>query len=233
MREQRTAEAGPDGAADLLEQLANEISLREWTIRDVVHERCALADLDEELERALGSWLGYCDFAVFRRRFPSLWGRDRESRWQSSIDAPEGRFSASGSPLAGVCRSPDRDIGQCVRASRKLRSDTSDRRAQSPSRDKAGATRTAIPAKTSPSRAGVVPGVAAVWIPDRRRSSVRCRPPMRLAIELPIALHADRDCPWRHDDAEYEGTPRLAARLAVHGLAFLSVATGSTHGGRG
>ncbi len=72
MREQRTAEAGPDGAADLLEQLANEISLREWTIRDVVHQRCALADLDEELERALGSWFGYCDSSLFRRRFPIL-----------------------------------------------------------------------------------------------------------------------------------------------------------------
>ena len=92
MREQRTAGGGSDGAAALLEQLASEISLRDWTIRDVVHDRRALADLDEELERALGSWLGYCDFAVFRRRFPSLWGRDRESRWQSSIDPPKGDF---------------------------------------------------------------------------------------------------------------------------------------------
>jgi len=38
----------------------------------VVHDRCALADLDEELERALGCWLGYCDFSLFRRRFPIL-----------------------------------------------------------------------------------------------------------------------------------------------------------------
>ncbi len=72
MREQRTAGGGPDGAAALLEQLASEISLRDWTIRDVVHDRCALADLDEELERALGSWLGYCDSSLFRRRFPIL-----------------------------------------------------------------------------------------------------------------------------------------------------------------
>jgi hypothetical protein len=72
MRERGTGEAGPDGAADLLDQLANEISLRDWTIRDVVHDRCALADLDEELENALGSWLGYCDSSLFRRRFPIL-----------------------------------------------------------------------------------------------------------------------------------------------------------------
>ena len=71
VREQRTEEAGPEGMAHRLEQLASEISLRNSTLRDVVRARHAL-DLHEKLARVLSNWRTYCDATVFRRLFPNL-----------------------------------------------------------------------------------------------------------------------------------------------------------------
>jgi hypothetical protein len=72
MRTQLANEEEANGATLRLEQLATEISLRDWTVQDAIHDRRALAALDRELERALGNWRGYCDSTVFRRRFPDL-----------------------------------------------------------------------------------------------------------------------------------------------------------------
>ncbi len=70
VREQLTVEAGPEGMAHRLEQLASEIGLRDSTVRDGVHDRGL--DLHEELEKVLGNWRAYCDATVFRRLFPNL-----------------------------------------------------------------------------------------------------------------------------------------------------------------
>lgn len=51
-----------------LNQLADEISLRDWEIRDVVHAKTALAQLDAELEQALST----PDPGIFIRRYPLL-----------------------------------------------------------------------------------------------------------------------------------------------------------------
>jgi hypothetical protein len=69
VREQLTVEAGPDGMAHRLEQLASEIGLRDSTV-DGVHDRAL--DLHEKLEKVLGNWRAYCDATVFRRLFPNL-----------------------------------------------------------------------------------------------------------------------------------------------------------------
>jgi hypothetical protein len=71
VRGQLTEEAGPEGMARRLEQLASEISLRDSTLRDAVHDGRAL-DLHKELERVLGNCRAYCDATVFRRLFPNL-----------------------------------------------------------------------------------------------------------------------------------------------------------------
>jgi len=52
----------------LLNQLANEILERDWTIRDAVAEGLMLGQVDEELAIALERF----DAGVFRRRFPDL-----------------------------------------------------------------------------------------------------------------------------------------------------------------
>jgi hypothetical protein len=74
VREQLTEEAGPEGMAHRLEQLASEIGLRDSTVhstvRDGVHDRAL--DLHEKLEKVLGNWRAYCDATVFRRLFPNL-----------------------------------------------------------------------------------------------------------------------------------------------------------------
>jgi hypothetical protein len=54
--------------AFLLNQLANEILQRDWTIRDAVAEGLALGQVDEELAIALEKF----DAGVFRRRFPQF-----------------------------------------------------------------------------------------------------------------------------------------------------------------
>jgi hypothetical protein len=71
LRGQLTEEAGPDGMAHRLEQLASEIGLQDSTVRDAVRDRRAL-DLHEELERVVGDWRTYCDATMFRRLFPNL-----------------------------------------------------------------------------------------------------------------------------------------------------------------
>lgn len=57
-----------DDIALLLNQLADEIVLKDWTIRDAVAEGLALGKIDEEYAVALDKF----DSAVFRRRFPQL-----------------------------------------------------------------------------------------------------------------------------------------------------------------
>jgi hypothetical protein len=58
---------GLDGDdARLLNKLADEISVKDWTIRDAVDGRAALADLDAEYAVALKKF----DSTIFRRRFP-------------------------------------------------------------------------------------------------------------------------------------------------------------------
>ena len=119
-RHARTAYSGsgPDGAAALLEQLASEISLRDSTIRDVVDDRCTLADLDED-SKGFGQLARLLRLCRVPASIPKPLG-ERPGVALAVVDrSPEGRFSASDSPLAGVCRSSDRDIDQCVRASRK------------------------------------------------------------------------------------------------------------------
>lgn len=61
-------ENGDEDACYRLNQLADEIALRDWTVRDARYEKQALAKLDAEYVRALDSF----DSAVFRRRFPEL-----------------------------------------------------------------------------------------------------------------------------------------------------------------
>lgn len=51
-----------------LNQLADEISLRDWEIRDIVHAKTALAKLDAELEHALST----PDPEIFIRRYPQI-----------------------------------------------------------------------------------------------------------------------------------------------------------------
>ncbi|MEK6282762.1 MAG: hypothetical protein AABN95_20575 [Acidobacteriota bacterium] len=55
-----------------LNQLADEILLRDWTIRDAVAEGLELAKLDEEFAIALDKF----DARVFRRRFPELFSEE-------------------------------------------------------------------------------------------------------------------------------------------------------------
>lgn len=55
-------------AAYRVNQLADEISLRDWEIRDVVHAKTALAKLDAELEQALST----PDPDIFLRRYPQI-----------------------------------------------------------------------------------------------------------------------------------------------------------------
>ena len=52
----------------LLNQIADEILLRDWTIRDAVVEGLTLAQFDEEFAIALEKF----DAGVFRRRFPEI-----------------------------------------------------------------------------------------------------------------------------------------------------------------
>jgi hypothetical protein len=60
--------AGSDDIAYRLNQLADEISLRDWTVRDSVHAKQALWKLDAEYGKALDKF----DGGVFRRRFLDL-----------------------------------------------------------------------------------------------------------------------------------------------------------------
>ena len=59
---------GSDDIAYRLNQLADEISLRDWTVGDSIHSKQALWKLDAEYGRALDKF----DARVFRRRFPDL-----------------------------------------------------------------------------------------------------------------------------------------------------------------
>jgi hypothetical protein len=58
----------PDDKARLLSQLADELSFKDWTIRDAVDGRAALAELDAEYALALKKF----DSTIFRRRFPEF-----------------------------------------------------------------------------------------------------------------------------------------------------------------
>lgn len=60
--------AGEDEVEDLLNDLADEITLQDWTIKDAVDQGLALSKVDEEYAIALDKF----DSAVFRRRFPDL-----------------------------------------------------------------------------------------------------------------------------------------------------------------
>lgn len=51
-----------------LNELADEIAVRDWTIRDAVAQGARLAELDEEYAIALDRF----DAGVFRRRFPDV-----------------------------------------------------------------------------------------------------------------------------------------------------------------
>jgi len=55
-------------AAYRVNQLADEISLRDWEMRDIVHAKTALAKLDPELEHALPTF----DADIFIRRYPQM-----------------------------------------------------------------------------------------------------------------------------------------------------------------
>lgn len=57
-----------DDVALLLNQLADELAMRDWTIRDAVAEGSALAEFDSEYAQALDKF----DATVFRRRFPEF-----------------------------------------------------------------------------------------------------------------------------------------------------------------
>ena len=57
-----------DHVALLLNQLSNDIALKDWTIQDAVAEGLALAKVDEEYAMALDKF----DSTGFRRRFPDL-----------------------------------------------------------------------------------------------------------------------------------------------------------------
>jgi len=59
---------GDEDAYYRLNQLADEICLRDWTVQDARYEKQALAKLDWELVRALDKF----DPTVFRRRFPEV-----------------------------------------------------------------------------------------------------------------------------------------------------------------
>ncbi|HEX9879189.1 MAG TPA: hypothetical protein VGB25_03220 [Candidatus Binatia bacterium] len=60
--------AGGDDIAHQLILLANEITLRYWTIGDSIHAKHALWKLDAKYGKALDKF----DGGVFRRRFPDL-----------------------------------------------------------------------------------------------------------------------------------------------------------------
>lgn len=51
-----------------LNELADEIAVRDWTIRDAVAQGARLAEFDEEYAIALDRF----DAGVFRRRFPDV-----------------------------------------------------------------------------------------------------------------------------------------------------------------
>lgn len=53
-----------------LKELADEIAVRDWTIRDAVAQGATLAKFDEEHAIALDKF----DSAIFRRRFPDVFG---------------------------------------------------------------------------------------------------------------------------------------------------------------
>lgn len=53
-----------------LNELADEIIVRNWTIRDAVAQRETLAEFDEEFAIALDRF----DAGIFRRRFPDVFG---------------------------------------------------------------------------------------------------------------------------------------------------------------
>lgn len=59
---------GDDDACYRLNQLADEISLRDWTVQDARYEKDALSKLEPEYRLALDKF----DSTVFRRRFPQF-----------------------------------------------------------------------------------------------------------------------------------------------------------------
>lgn len=59
---------GDDDACYRLNQLADEISLRDWTVQDARYEKNALSKLEPEYRLALDKF----DSTVFRRRFPQF-----------------------------------------------------------------------------------------------------------------------------------------------------------------
>jgi len=67
--------AGSDDIAYRLNQLADEISFRDWTMGDSIHAKGALWKLDAEYGRALDKF----DRGVFRRRFPDLFRDSKRS----------------------------------------------------------------------------------------------------------------------------------------------------------
>ena len=67
--------ARSDDIAYRLNQLADEISLRDWAIGDVTHAKQALWKLDAEYGKALDKF----DGGVFRRRFPDVFHDSKQS----------------------------------------------------------------------------------------------------------------------------------------------------------
>ena len=66
-QDERQFESG-DEAAYRVNQLADEISLRDWGLSEVVQSKRALWKLDAEYGKALDRF----DASIFRRRFPDL-----------------------------------------------------------------------------------------------------------------------------------------------------------------
>lgn len=66
---------GSDDIAYQLNQLADEISSRDWTVGDSIHAKRALWKLDAEYGRALDNF----DGGVFRRRFSDLFRDNKRS----------------------------------------------------------------------------------------------------------------------------------------------------------
>ena len=105
---------GGDDIAYRLNQLADEISLRDWTIGDSIHANQALWKLDAEYGKALDKFNG----GVFRRRFPDLF-RDstRSAPLQQTASEPIKKPRAE--PMKSGPLTPDEE--EILRSPGKLR----------------------------------------------------------------------------------------------------------------